>query len=171
VELISSWVTSPYAWVVAFFLFMLVELGTGAVFSMICGLGSLVTAIALWSGLVEGPGYAVLTFLVSTITLTVVLWRPLQRMMQGLKSDPTDPAIDPFVGDMATVVDGPLTPQGGQIRVHGSKMSAVLSSDAGVDSLEPGTQVLVNRMDRQQRFVVAPIQAETATDDDTTETT
>ena len=156
-EIGMSWITSPYTWVIAFFLFTILELSTGGIISLVCGLGSLVTAVALYAELVSTAGYAVLTFLISTVALTIVLWKPLQRMMKGLKSDPTDEqAVVPFVGDMGTVVDEPLTISGGQIRLHGSRMSAVLADDAGVESLDPGAGVIVQKVDEQQRFVVAP---------------
>jgi membrane protein implicated in regulation of membrane protease activity len=156
------WVTSPYTWVIAFIVFSVIELSTGGVFSLLCGLGALVTALFLYSGLITEAGYAVFTFLLSTVILTIVLWKPLQRMMIGLKSDPADPDIEPFVGDMATVDEAPLTREGGHIRLHGSRMNAVLANDAGVQSLDPGTQVTVRAVDNQQRFIVVPIAASTS---------
>ena len=153
-----EWFTSPYAWVAAFFLLMVLELTTGGIFALMCALGALVTALALWAGFVAEPGYTVLTFLVSTVVLTVVLWKPLQRMMQGISSEPSDKDVEPFLGDLATVVDGPLTAHSGQIRLHGSKMNAILAAEAELSSLDEGAQVIIDHIDSQQRFVVLPVE-------------
>jgi membrane protein implicated in regulation of membrane protease activity len=139
-EIGISWFTSPYTWVIAFCVFTVLELTTGGIFALLCGLGALATALALYSGIVSTAGFTVLTFLVSTVALTVALWKPLQQMMSGLKSDPSEQDIVPFVGDMGTVVDKPLTLNGGQIRLHGSRLTAVI----------------VRKVDEQQRFVCAP---------------
>jgi membrane protein implicated in regulation of membrane protease activity len=155
-EIGISWFTSPYTWVIAFCVFTVLELTTGGIFALLCGLGALATALALYSGIVSTAGFTVLTFLVSTVALTVALWKPLQQMMSGLKSDPSEQDIVPFVGDMGTVVDKPLTLNGGQIRLHGSRLTAVLAMDVGVESLDPGTSVIVRKVDEQQRFVCAP---------------
>ena len=54
---------------------------------------------------------------------------------------------------------GPLTLNGGHIRLHGSKLIAVLSDESDLQSLAEGTQVTVLKMDKQQRFVVVPVRA------------
>ena len=166
-----SWLTSPYAWAIAFFGFMLLELVTGVVLALLCGLGSLLTALALYSNLVTEPGYAVLTFLTTTVGLTVVLWKPLQRMMHGLKSEPTNDDVAPFIGDVGKVSDGPLTHTGGSIRLHGTRMNALLAPDAGVDSLPEDTSVIVRELDGQQRFIVTPANPVATPPKDENETT
>ncbi|MCO4768727.1 MAG: NfeD family protein [Deltaproteobacteria bacterium] len=151
---------TPIPWALGFLALMVIELSTSGFVAGFMGFGALLTAFAVQWGVAPTPGAAVLSFLVCTILSAVTLWKPVTRWAGGRITSDADEGIEPFVGDVGTVDREPLTAVGGSIRLHGARMSAVLTFDAGVVSLPAGEKVRVVSRDVQQRFVVVPLSKE-----------
>lgn len=151
---------TPVPWALGFLVLMVIELSTAGFVAGFMAFGSLLTAFAVQLGLAPTPGAAVLSFLACTIVSAVTLWKPVIQWAGGRRTTDAEEGIEPFVGDVATVESGALTAAGGQIRLHGARMNAVLTFDAGVVSLEPGEKVRVVARDVEQRFVVVPLSLE-----------
>ena len=152
--------TSPIPWALAFLALMMLELSTSGFIAGFMAVGSLLTAFILQLGIVDTPGGAVFAFLASTVVSAVTLWKPVSRWAGGRTTSDEEEGIVPFVGDVATVEGEALSAVGGTIRLHGARMRAVLTFDAGRASLAVGDQVRVVGRDAQQRFIVAPLSGE-----------
>ena len=152
--------TSPIPWALGFLALMVLELSTAGFIAGFMAFGSLLTAFAVQLGLVDSPAGAVFAFLASTIVSAVGLWKPVSNWAGGRTTTDEEEGIVPFVGDVATVEGDPLSATGGTIRIHGARMQAVLTFDAGMVSVVPGEEVRVTGRDSQQRFIVAPMRRE-----------
>ena len=148
---------TPLPWALGFLALMVIELSTAGFVAGFMAFGALLTAFAVQLGLAPSPGAAVLSFLALTIVSAVGLWKPVTQWAGGRKTSDAEEGIEPFVGDVGVVDRDPLTAAGGSIRLHGARMSAVLTFDTGVVSLEPGERVRVVSRDAEQRFVVVPL--------------
>jgi len=152
--------TSPIPWALGFLALMVLELSTSGFIAGFMAFGSLLTAFAVQLGLADTPGGAVLAFLASTIISAVALWKPVTNWAGGRTTTDEEEGIVPFVGDVATVEGEALSAAGGTIRIHGARMRAVLTFDAGMVSVAAGEEVRVIGRDPQQRFIVAPMSRE-----------
>ncbi len=148
--------TSPIPWAIGFLALMVLELSTAGFVAGFMAFGSLLTALIVQFGLVDTPGGAVFAFLASTIVSAIALWKPVSNWAGGRTTSDEEEGIVPFVGDVATVEGDALSAVGGTIRIHGARMRAVLTFDAGMASLPAGEQVRVIGRDPQQRFIVVP---------------
>ena len=151
-----NFLLSPYFWAAAFVAFMVIELNTTGAIAAFMGLGALATAFLVEFQLVTSIQGVLLGWLVSTVAVAGALWVPLKRRYAGRDTTDAEEDIEPFTNDFGQVEDAPLTTSGGTIRLHGARMRAVLSSEAGVEQVEVGERVQVVRQDDDQRFVVTP---------------
>jgi membrane protein implicated in regulation of membrane protease activity len=148
---------TPLPWALGFLALMVIELSTSGFVAGFMAVGSLLTAFAVQLGLAPTPGGAVLSFLALTLVSAAALWKPVSQWAGGRTTTDAEEGIEPFVGDVGVVDRQPLTAAGGSIRLHGARMSAVLTFDAGLVALEPGERVRVIGRDVEQRFVVVPL--------------
>ena len=152
----TSLLSSPALWAGLFVLLMIVELSTAGAFAGFMGIGALITAFFVHFFGDASTQAIVLTFFASTCINAAVLWKPLKKRYTGRDTTDAEEGIEPFTNDFGTVEGESLTTKGGHIRLHGARMRAVLSADAGVESLEVGARVQVMSQDADQRFVVKP---------------
>jgi membrane protein implicated in regulation of membrane protease activity len=155
-DLSVSLLSSPALWAGLFVLLMVIEVSTAGVFAGFMGIGALITAFFVQFFGDASTQAIVLTFFASTCISAVVLWKPLKKRYLGRDTTDAEEGIEPFTNDFGTVEGEGLTSKGGHIRLHGARMRAVLSPDAGVESIEAGSRVQVVRQDVDQRFVVIP---------------
>ena len=147
---------NPAFWAGLFVVMMLIELSTTGAFAGFLGIGALLTAFFVHFEITESPQSIIFSFLASTCCVAVVLWKPLKNRYAGRDTTDAEEGIEPFTNDFGTVEGEPLTAAGGNIRLHGARMRAVLSTGAGVEQVEEGARVQVVRQDSDQRFVVIP---------------
>lgn len=114
--------------------------GIGLLFT---GLGALGVSLLLYSlpgGEVSLVGQLT-WFLGFTALWAVLLWRPLKRWRMP---SPHSGTYHNIVGDQATVAgEGLSAGRTGQVNWSGTVMNAVLSADAGVESVPPGAPVRI----------------------------
>jgi len=152
----SDLLLNPAFWAGLFVVLMIIELSTTGAFAGFLGIGALFTAFFVRFADEPSVQATIFTFLAATCINAALLWRPLKNRYAGRDTTDAEEGIEPFTNDFGTVDGEPLTPAGGNIRLHGARMRAVLSADAGIDQLEEGTRVQVVRQDEDQRFVVIP---------------
>ncbi|MDP6933799.1 MAG: hypothetical protein QGG40_12825 [Myxococcota bacterium] len=152
----SALIFSPTFWAGLFVLMMVIELSTTGAFAGFLGIGALITTFFVHFGITGSTQSIIFTFFSSTCIAAAVLWGPLKRRYAGRDTTDAEEGIEPFTGDFGTVEDEPLTTAGGVIRLHGARMQAVLSAEAGVEQVEVGARIKVVRHDDGQRFVVIP---------------
>ncbi len=152
----SFLLTSPVFWAALFVVLMVIELNTTGFFAAFMGVGALCTAFFVHFFAGASLLGVTCVFLAATCISAAVLWKPLKTRYAGRQTTDAEEGIEPFTNDFGTVEGDSLTAAGGNIRLHGARMRAVLSADAGVEKLEEGARVQVVRQDDDQRFVVIP---------------
>ena len=152
----SALLTSPVFWAGLFVLMMIIELSTTGFFAAFMGIGALITAFFVHFVGDASTLAITCTFLAATCLSAAVLWKPLKSRYAGRQTTDAEEGIEPFTNDFGTVEGEPLTKAGGNIRLHGARMRAVLSADAGVEEVPEDARVQVLRQDEDQRFVVIP---------------
>ncbi|MBI1362529.1 MAG: hypothetical protein GC134_00925 [Proteobacteria bacterium] len=146
--------TNPLLWGALVVVFALIELGTAGFVAGFLAAGSFITMFLVHYGLTTTfPGIA-LGFTLGTLASAALLWFPLKKFYIGRKTTDEEEGLVGFIGDTGTVVSESLTVQGGTIRIHDVRMSAVLAKDLSVTTVPSGTRVKVTGRDHEQRLVV-----------------
>ena len=133
-------------WLLAAVVLMLVEAfglpGVGLVFA---GLGSLVVGFFIFSGMIAADNEAAqwTLFFISSLLWALVLWKPMQKFRVGKRHG----EYNNIVGGTAYVGGNGLTRKhGGEVTWSGTIMRAELSKAAGVEAVEPGSQVVITEV-------------------------
>ena len=97
--------TATMWFVLGVFLLVIEAMHTG-VLAVFFALGAWVTAILMWLGLIETDYLQLAVFLVVSVLSLLLLRRKLRTWLTGIRKTASgDPALDDFVGNLATVIE------------------------------------------------------------------
>ncbi len=147
-----EWVTNNIDdfWFILGFILLAVEalaLGFSTGFVLFIGFAALVTGGAVWFGIVSGTWVATTaTFVVSSVVISVALWKPFMKLQNNSKVPGKDNTSD-LIGLKFRLDEGVSTTAPGKTRYSGIEWKVELDFDSDVEELLKGTAVVVTSVD------------------------
>lgn len=143
-----EWYQNPgYVWLAAGVLFLLGEtLGVPGVGLMFAGLGALVAGVAVQMGWVAADAQLAqfTLFFIAVAVWAALLWKPMQKFGIG---GAAKGGYSNIVGDTAYVGSNGISKKsGGEVTWSGTIMKAHLAKHVAADTLEAGTQVVIEEV-------------------------
>ncbi len=133
-----------YLWLIFAAVFLALEaFGLPGIGLFFAGIAALITGLLVEYGAIAGDDYILQfgSFLVLTAVTAGLLWKQMQRWRTNPKADGE---FNNMVGSEATVLEGGLHKgKRGKAKWSGTIMSAELSADAAIDTVEEGTIVQI----------------------------
>ncbi|HET6371594.1 MAG TPA: NfeD family protein [Nitrospiria bacterium] len=136
-------------WLSLGILLLVVEIVTGGFWIGFFGVGGVIAAGALWSGLIEGTDAQIAVFLIASVLPLIVLRRPLMRWLAG-KSPRAN--FSDAAGQTAVVVDEIPARGSGRVSYQGTTWDA--ESEDGKPA-PVGVRVRIVRQDGIRLYVRA----------------
>ncbi len=137
-------------WFILGFILLAVEalaLGFSTGFVLFVGFAALVTGGAVWFGIVPGTWVATTaTFVVSSVVISVALWKPFMKLQNNSKAPEKDNTSD-LIGLKFRLDEGVSTTAPGKTRYSGIEWKVELDFDSDVEELLKGTAVVVTSVD------------------------
>ena len=116
------------------------------------GFGAVTTGVLLWAGVVETIPYQMAVFFGATTVWTAILWLPLKGMY-----GPGGGGYNDLVGQTAIIGEKGLEKgKTGEVTWSGSLWNARLSPECGVDRVEGGKEVAIEKV-QTGVLIVAPL--------------
>ncbi len=137
-------------WFILGFILLAVEalaLGFSTGFVLFIGLAALMTGGLVWFGAVPDTWIATIaTFVVSSVIISVVLWKPFMSMQSNNKVPEKDNSSD-LIGLKFRLDEAISTAAPGKTRYSGIDWEVELDFDSDVDELPKGATVIVTSVD------------------------
>lgn len=139
----------PGFWIAIGFILLATEvlvMGFTTIVFLFAGLGALLTGLLMMMGLLPETWLAgVASFGISTGLVSVLLWRPLQRI-QGKRAPRRDQSSDLIGLEFVTEQEVTLI-QPGAKKYSGIEWKVEIAKDAGVETIAAGKHVTVTSVD------------------------
>lgn len=121
--------------------------GIGVAFA---GLGALTTGALLEFGLLDGLLEQLVAFVLATIFWTVLLWKPLKKLLDGKGKGSNESHL---IGAQVQVCEGGVSKLQGVVKWSGTQMQARLADNAGIEMLAEGAFAEIVSVDGATLFI------------------
>ncbi|MCF6325537.1 MAG: NfeD family protein [Gammaproteobacteria bacterium] len=146
-------------WFVIGFLLLIIEalaLGFSTGFILFVGLGALLTGGAIWSGIVPATWLSsIATFALSSVLISVLLWKPLRAIQRNSKPPEKDNTSD-IIGLKFRLEREISTTEPGVTRYSGIEWQVVIDHASEQQSIAAGSSVVVVSVDAGTFWVDVP---------------
>ena len=137
-------------WFILGFILLALEalaLGFSTGFVLFIGLAALMTGGMVWLGVIPDTWVATIaTFVVSSVVVSVALWKPFMKLQNNSKPPEKDNTSD-LIGLKFRLDENISTAAPGKTRYSGIEWKVELDFDSDVDELPKGTVVIVTSVD------------------------